>query len=101
MFHHHRPISHLRSTPTAPEILDARFKRFVKDLETYERKLTFERTLDAFLDLYSAWKKTHQPPLKVRLVMLVFELHRLDRDFQCDLSFPDEPRACEKSSSGI
>jgi hypothetical protein len=96
----HRPISHLRSTPTAPEVLDARFKRFLKDLETYERKFIYERTLDAFLDLYSAWKKTHQRPLKLRLVMLAFELHRLDREFTCDLSFSDESRPCEKSSSG-
>ena len=96
-----RPFSHTRTSPTSLEVSEARFKRFLKDLESYERKFAYQRTLDAFLDLYSAWKKTHQPPLKVRLVMLVFELHRLDRDFQCDLSFPDEPRACEKSSSEI
>ena len=92
-----RPSSQLKMNPTAPEIFDARFKRFLKDLETYERRLTFERTLDAFLDLYSTWKKTHDRPLKLRLVMLAFELHRLDRQFQCELSFRDGP-GCEKSS---
>ena len=85
-----RPVQHARTVPTAPEVSEARFKRFVKELETYEKKLAFERTLDAFLDLYSSWKKTREQPIKLRLVMLVFELHRLDRQFQCDLSFKDE-----------
>ncbi len=86
-----RPVPHIKAIPTAPEVSEARFKRFLKDLESYERKFTFERTLDAFLDLYSSWRKTHQPPLKLRLVMLAFELHRLNQEFHCDLSF-DEPQ---------
>lgn len=93
----HRPIPPTRLIPTSHEVSEARFKRFVKDLEIYERKLTFDRTLDAFLDLYSSWKRTHAKPLKLRLVMLAFELHRLDSQFECDLSFQDEP-PCEKSS---
>jgi hypothetical protein len=84
-----KPISPIRLSPTALDVSEARFKRFLKDLETYERKLAFERTLDAFLDLYSSWKKTHRQDIKVRLVMLVFELHRLDPDFCCDLLFKD------------
>ena len=84
-----RPIAHTKLAPTAPEVLEARFKRFLKEMETYERKLMFERTLDAFLDLYSAWKKTHNQAVKLRLVMLAFELHRLNSEFQCDLSFSD------------
>ncbi len=94
----HRPISHIKMLPSATEVTEARFKRFLKDLEGYERKFIFERTLDSFLDLYSHWKRTHEESLKVRLVMLLFELHRLDPGFRCDLSFPDLP-ACEKSSS--
>ena len=86
-----RPFSHIKTSPTSLEVSEARFKRFLKELETYERKLTFERTLDAFLDLYSSWKKTHKQEMKLRLVMLVFELHRLNREFQCDLFFQDEP----------
>jgi hypothetical protein len=86
-----RPFSHIKISPTALEVSEARFKRFLKELETYERKLTFERTLDSFLDLYSSWKKTHEPPIKLRLVMLAFELHRLNRQFRCDLSFQDQP----------
>ena len=85
-----RPFSHIKLPPNAQELSEARFKRFVKELEAYERHRTYERTLDAFLDLYSSWKKTHDRPLKLRLVMLAFELHRLDGQFQCDLSFQDE-----------
>ncbi len=97
-----RPLSHFRIGPSAQEVSEARFKRFLKDLETYERKFIFERTMDAFLDLYSSWKKSHDQPLKIRLVMLAFELHRLDNAFRCDLRFKDEhpARPCEKSSSG-
>ena len=84
-----RPTSHIKPGPSEHEVTEARFRRFLKELDTYERKVAFERTLDAFLDLYSSWKKTHQVPLKVRLVMLAFELHRLDHAFECDLSFKD------------
>ena len=85
-----RPFSHIKVPPSASDVSEARFKRFIKDLEGYERKLDFERTMDAFLDLYSSWKKTHAQEVKVRLVMLVFELHRLDNHFECDLSFKEE-----------
>ena len=85
MFQRH--LSHMKAPPAAPEVREARFKRFLKELEVYERKREFERTLDAFLDLYSAWKKTHDEPLKLRLVILAFELHRLDPQFTCDVSF--------------
>ena len=92
-----RPAPHVKVIPSAVEVSEARFKRFLKEFETYERKLTFELTMDSFLDLYSAWKRTHQQPMKLRLVMLAFELHRLNHEFQCDLSFPDEA-PCGKSS---
>ena len=97
-----RPFSHMRGVPTAPEVSEARFKRFLKELESYERKLTFERTMDAFLDIYSSWKKSHEKLLKVRLVMLAFELHRLNHEFSCDLSFrEDEPSgAARKDTAG-
>lgn len=87
----HRSLPHVKQVPTAPEVSEARFRRFAKDLEAYERKFVFERTLDAFLDLYSSWKKTREIPLKLRLVMLAFELHRLNEEFHCDLLFQDEP----------
>ena len=93
-----RPTSHVRPLPTASDVSEARFKRFIRDLETYEKRLTFERTLDAFLDLYSAWKRTRHRPLKLRLVMLAFELRRLDRDFRCDVSFSEDV-SCGKSAS--
>ena len=84
-----RPVSHIKIAPTAPEVLEARFRRFLKDVEAHERKLSFERTLDSFLDLYSTWKRTHDQDVKLRLVMLAFELHRLNGEFQCDLVFGD------------
>ena len=77
------------AVPSDLEVSEARFKRFLKDLHTYEQRLSFERTLDAFLDVYSSWKRTHEEPLKLRLVMLAFELHRLDPQFRCDLSFAE------------
>ena len=82
-----RYTSRTKISPNAGEVSEARFKRFVKDMDVYERKLTFERTLDAFLDLYSSWKRSGQEEMKLRLVMLAFELHRLDPTFKCDLSF--------------
>ena len=94
----HRSIPHMKS-PTALEVSEARFKRFLRELTAYERKLTFERTLDAFLDLYSSWRKTRKESLKLRLVMLAFELHRLNGDFECELSFQDTPHCrCGKSA---
>ncbi|MBI4004466.1 MAG: hypothetical protein HY353_05530 [Candidatus Omnitrophica bacterium] len=91
MMFQRRPTAHMKLLPSDLEVSEARFKRFLKDLHTYEQRLAFERTLDAFLDVYSSWKKTHHETLKLRLVMLAFELHRLDREFQCDLSFADTP----------
>lgn len=76
------PISHA-------EISEARFRRFLRDFHTYERQLTFDETLNAFLDLYSAWMKTHEPWMKVRLVTLAFELNRLDPTFECSLAFAE------------
>ena len=83
----HRPMQKI--TPSALEISEARFKRFLRDFETYERRLSFERTMDSFLDLYSIWQQTHDRTLKLRLVMLAFELHRLNGEFTCDLAFTD------------
>lgn len=83
-----------KPVPSAQEVSDARFKRFVRDLDSYERKIVFDRTLDSFLDVYSLWKRTRDGALKVRLVMLLFELHRLDAHFECEVSFA-EP-ACAK-----
>ena len=84
-----RTATHVKLLPSELEVTEARFKRFLKDLHTYEQRLTFERTLDAFLDVYSSWKKTHLESHKLRAVILAFELHRLDPQFRCDLSFAD------------
>ncbi len=71
------------------ELSEARFRRFLRELHAYERELAFEETLNAFLDLYSVWLKTHEPWLKIRVVMLAFELHRMDPAFECTLAFAD------------
>lgn len=92
-----RPVPHARISPTSLEVSEARFKRFLKELESYERKLEFERTLDALLDLYSSWRRNHDQPLKLRMVMLAFELHRLDNHFECTLSFQDDPSTGDRS----
>ena len=81
---------HQKPAPVSPsELSDARFRRFLRELTAYEQKLAFNDTLDAFLDVYSNWLRTHEPWLKIRVVMLAFELHRLDPAFECSLSFQD------------
>ena len=76
---------------TRADVSEARFKRFSRQLKAYERKVTFDDTLNTFLDLYSAWLKTREPWLKVGVVMLAFELHRLNPEFTCQLAFQDRP----------
>jgi hypothetical protein len=85
MFRRIVPLGRFR--PTATEISEARFRRFLRDLQHYERSIAFNQTVDSFLDLYSKWRKTQDDALKLRLVMLAFELHVLDQTFQCELSF--------------
>ena len=71
------------------ELSDARFRRFMRELREYEHHQAYEDAMNAFLDLYSAWLKMREPWLKIRLVMLAFELHRLNPDFECSLSFAE------------
>ena len=71
------------------DISEARFKRFLHDLRTYERQVVSQETLDMFLESYSFWMKSHEPWLKLQLVTLAFELHRLDPDFTCTLAFKE------------
>ena len=85
-----RPFQRWKQSPSALEVSEARFKRFLKEMEAYEKRLVFERTLDGFLDLYSDWKKSHGREVKLRLVMLAFELHRLNPEFECELFFQDQ-----------
>lgn len=92
---YHRPSAAAKTGMGGSDVLEARFRRFLKDLESYERHQIFERTLDSFLDVYSQWRKTRKDDLKLRLVMLAFELSRLDSGFECDLSFK-EAGACGK-----
>lgn len=101
MFQRRVSSSQRKLPANASELLEARFRRFLRDFKSYERQLAFQQTMDSFLDLYSDWKKKHEPLTKLRLVMLAFELHRLDKGFQCDLSFEEEEGSCAKSSCVI
>jgi len=89
MFRRDHKFSEGKCLVNRDEIAEARFRRFLRELNAYERKLSFEETLNAFLDLYSAWMKTREPWMKIRLVMLAFELHRIDPHFECTLAFTD------------
>ena len=92
MFGRHRP----HALPVSrQDVSEARFRRFVRELKAYERKLSADETLNAFLDLYSQWRKTREPMLKVGLVMLAFELNRLDPSFEFDLAFRDDERVAD------
>ena len=84
-----RSLQHVTNHPSAREVFEARFQRFLREMALYERRVTFEQTLDAFLDLYSAWKKTRASHMKLRLVLLACELHRLDHRFCSDSVFPE------------
>ena len=72
------------------DVSEARFKRFMREFSVYEQQVTFQETLDTFLDIYSAWMKMHDPWMKMRLVMLAFELNRLNPSFECTLAFQEE-----------
>ena len=85
-----KPRPHHDPEPVPEAALaEARFRKFLRDFRAYEQHAAFEMTLDAFLDLYSTWMKRHEPSLKIRLVMLAFELHQLDPAFECTLAFSD------------
>ncbi len=84
-----RPGHPQRKSITPSELSEARFRRFMRELNTYERQVVFEETLNTFLDLYGAWLKTREPWMKIRVVMLAFELHQLDPKFEFNLAFTD------------
>ncbi len=102
MFQRRVSATNRKTSPSAPELLEARFRRFLRDFQSYEQHLEFQSTMDSFLDLYSSWKRNGDELTKLRLVMLAFELHRLDSAFQCDLSFDGSrggEASCETSLS--
>ena len=84
-----RPAQRQMGAVSQAEVSDARFRRFMRDLREYEHRQAYEEAMNAFLDLYSAWLKMHEPWLKIRLVMLAFELNRLNPAFECSLSFAE------------
>lgn len=67
--------------PSARELVNARFARFLKELAQYERDERRRETLDAFLDAYSAWRRTHSAARRAEVERLAEELHALDARF--------------------
>lgn len=67
----------------AQEVRDARWKRFGKELEEYERKENYQRTLDTLLEVYAIKPRTWL--VKYRLVALLFELRRLNSNVSMTL----------------
>ena len=84
-----RRPEHAKSKVRKREPSEARFRKFAKELHVYEQKISFDDTMDTFLELYSAWMKTREPWLKLRILMLAFELKRLKPAFTCTLEFPE------------
>ena len=67
--------------PSSRDLADARFARFVKDLAHYEREERRREKLDAFLDAYSCWRRTHDEVWRLQMERLADELHDLDARF--------------------
>ncbi|MFZ5801851.1 MAG: hypothetical protein ACOY3K_01895 [Candidatus Omnitrophota bacterium] len=57
------------------------FRSFLRDLRSYESVSMRGVKMDQFLDLYSAWLKTHQPSLRADLSRVARELEYLDPGF--------------------
>ena len=77
--------------PTPRDLANARFARFMKELTQYEHAEQRREKLDAFLDAYSAWRRTHAEGVRVQVEHLAEELHALDAHFQ--FHFEREPVA--------
>ena len=67
--------------PSARDLVNARFARFLKELAHYEHEEHRRETLDAFLDAYSAWRRTHSVARRAEVEHLAEELHALDARF--------------------
>ena len=75
--------------PSTRELADARFLRFLKELAVYERQLEREEQLNAFLDAYSCWRRTHDAAWRAEVERRAQVLHALDAHFS--FHFEREP----------
>lgn len=67
--------------PSPRDVANARFARFLKELAQYEHAEQRREKLDAFLDAYSAWRRTHSASRRADVERLAEELHALDARF--------------------
>lgn len=67
--------------PSPRDVANARFARFLKDLAHYEQEEQRREKLDAFLDAYSVWRRTHSAVRRAEVEHLAQELHALDAHF--------------------
>ena len=70
-----------RHWPSTHEVSEARFARFLKELALYEHEQLVREKMDAFLDAYSYWRRTHQRGWRAEVERLADELHALDAHF--------------------
>ena len=71
--------------PTPRDLANARFARFMNELTQYEHAEQRREKLDAFLDAYSAWRRTPTEGVRVQVEHLAEELHALDAHFEFHL----------------
>lgn len=76
-----------KSLPTHQEVSEARWKRFEKEFEVYERKQEYLKTLDSFLELYGKLKTQDSFEIRYRLVSLMFEMKRLNANLKMEVNF--------------
>ena len=67
--------------PSTRDLANARFAQFLKELAQYEHDQQRREKMDAFLDAYSAWRRTHAAVQRAAVERLAEELHALDAHF--------------------
>ena len=67
--------------PSTRELANARFTRFLEELAQYEYEEQRREKLDAFLDAYSTWRRSHSAVWRAEVERLAEELHALDARF--------------------
>lgn len=75
---HHREIAHL----VPAQDTDVEFAIFLESFREYERHCQLEEAQDAFLDAYSAWRKSHDPAMKAHVILCAAYLRTLDPSFR-------------------
>ena len=69
------------SLPAPKGVLKAYVEQLLYDVARYERECLLAAKQDAFLDAYSAWRKTPHPVLRLQVEDLARDLERLDPTF--------------------